>query len=578
MARDHSPPADILYLSHGTPAPNGKGSASFLVCSTSGEAGDEFVWLDANGRRLFGTNTGFWGGTHLARDGGPARHFGKCRYVFMSGERDPDNNTLEVRAFRTNGEIVSVARTTFPMELKKTTLPTFKSVAEEYGTDGLAVYNGIVVYSVTRHNRLVFVDARTGRSLGEASVPAPRGLTFDPQGRLWIVSDRKVQRYTVDLQQAKLGEAETIVSTGLDEPRRIALDDAGTLYVSDGGRSHQIKVFAPDGTLLRVIGKPGGPQLGHYDPERMSYPSGMTVDAQGRLWVAEAENAPRRISVWNAATGAFERALYGPSPYGGGGKIDPGDRTRLYMDAAWSSVGVTWALDWKAGTAQPADIYWRADNPEFDAMPDTVPETVLRAGGFQYLVDCYNDKLRYNQDRGVGMWRLDKDGIARPVMIVGNGADLVNGIWGIPLRHRDEIAALWKDLDPATVMFVWCDKNGDHIADPDEIQFRQIPSPADGKPLHDVGLGAQILPDLSIVTTWGIQIPAPKIDSRGILPTISTVSPSSATEPFLRNVCPPGAMSSTCASVRRGLRAAASMARARGATRPRRADRPCRAC
>jgi sugar lactone lactonase YvrE len=513
---DHSPAADILYLPQGTPAPNSKGIARFLVCSSSAETGEEFVWLDADGRRLYGTNTGFWGGTHLARDPGQHAIAGNVAYVFMSGERDPDNNNIEVRAFRANGDIVSVAKITFPLELKKTVLPAFKDVAEEYGTDGLAVYNGIAVFSITRQDRLVFADVRTGHMIGEAHVPAPRSLCFDGQGRLWAICGRQVRRYRPDLAQAQPGAGETVVAQGLEAPRGIALDAAGAIYVSDGGRSHQVKVFTPQGHCVRVIGRSGGPQLGRYDEQRMSYPSGMAVDGQGRLWVAEAENAPRRLSLWDAKSGTFVHAIYGPSQYGGGGKLDPADPTRLYMDPAWSTAGVTWSLDWKAGIAKPAAVYWRKDSPNVDAMPDTVPETILRRDGYRYLVDCYNDKLRYNQDRGVGIWRLDRDEIARPVAIIGNAADLVNGIWGIPLRHRDAITTLWKNLDPTTVMFVWCDRNGDGIAEPDEIRFRQVPSPRDGRPLHDVGLGAQVLPDLSFVTTWGIHIAPPQIDGHGV--------------------------------------------------------------
>lgn len=132
------------------------------------------------------------------------------------------------------------------------------------------------------------------------------------------------------------------------------------------------------------------------------------------------------------------------------------------------------------------------------------------------MVDCYNDTLRYNQDRGVGIWRLDGDGIARPVALIGNGADLVHSLWGIKLRNREAIAAQWRDLDPATVMYVWCDQNGDHIAQPEEVTFRRVVSPKDGKVLHDVGLGAQILSDLSFVTTWGIHVAAPVIQSSGV--------------------------------------------------------------
>ena len=256
--------------------------------------------------------------------------------------------------------------------------------------------------------------------------------------------------------------------------------------------------------------------LGHYDERRMSHPAGLTVDRAGHLWVAECEQVPKRLSVWETNSDNLVRAIYGPSQYGGGGKIDGGDPTRLYMDSVWSVGGVTWALDWTLGSARPEGVFWRKDNPLVEAMPPTVPETVLRRGNHVYMTNAYNDYLRYNQDRGVGLWRLDAEGVARPVAIFGNGADLVNSTWGIPLHYRDAIVKKWQDLDPATVLYVWCDRSGDQIAQPDEVEFRQIPSPTDGKPLRDVGVGVQVNPDLSLGTTWGLHVAPPELDATGL--------------------------------------------------------------
>jgi hypothetical protein len=514
---DHTPASDVLFLPQPVKAPNGLEPVRFLICSSSGETGDEFVWLDENMKRLFGSNTGFWGGTHLARDPGPKAIPDVAAYTFISGERDPDNNTMEVRAIKTDGDTVPAAKLTFPPAWKTNgVLPQFKSTAEGYGSDGLAAYNGMVVFSITRQNRIVFADARTQKILGEDSAASPRGMAFDKLGNLFVISGTQIVKYTPNLASAKLGPPTPIVTSGLEAPRRVMLSGDGTIYVSDGGASHQVKLFTADGRLLRAIGKPGGPQLGAYDSGKFSYPSGMTLDGKGRLWVTEAENAPRRLSAWDPTTGARIREIFGPSQYGGGGKLDPDDLTRLYMDPAWSSAGVTWTLDWTAGTARPTDIFWRPDEPDMETMPSTVPETAIIRDGFHFLVDCYNDYLRYNQDRGVGIWRLDRDGIALPVVIIGNAADLVHNLWGIKLRNRDAITAQWKDLDPSTVVYVWCDKNGDHIAQPEEVTFRQVPSPKDGKPLTDVGLGAQVLSGLSFVTTWGIHIASPTISPEGV--------------------------------------------------------------
>jgi len=71
------------------------------------------------------------------------------------------------------------------------------------------------------------------------------------------------------------------------------------------------------GNALRSIGKTGGrPLLGPWDNAGMRFITGITVDVKGDLWVMEHDDKPRRISVWNAATGAFVREFFGPTHYG----------------------------------------------------------------------------------------------------------------------------------------------------------------------------------------------------------------------------------------------------------------------
>jgi len=512
---DHTPAGDIVYLPQSITAPNG-GKAHFFVCASAGEAGESFVWLSASGQRVYGMNTGFWGGTHLARDLGANPDGDYSLYTFISGERDPDNNTLEVRGLKADGTLETVFKTQFPMEWKKTMLPQFKSVGEAYGTNGLAAHNGRVVVAWTRRNMLLIGDARTKTQIASLAFPAPRGIAFGPQGDLFVLSNHQVMQARLSNDGTKLAGAPKVFVSGLEDPRRLMLDGAGNLYITDWGRSHQIKVFSPTGKLLRTLGRPGGPQLGHYDEQRMVSPAGMTVDGSGQLWVAEADDVPKRLSVWNTRSGQFIRAIYGPAPYGGGGKIDPEDPARMYIDPQWSEGIVTWALDWKTGAGKPFAVAWRSDNPNVDAMPVTAPETIFHRQGFRYLTDSYNDTLRSNQDRGIGIWQLGNDEIARPLVIIGNGADLVNSNWGIPLKHRDEIARLWQNLDPSTVLYVWTDLNGNGFAEPNEIQFRQVPSPKNGKMLRDVGLGAQVQPDLSFITIWGLHVAAPTLDTNGL--------------------------------------------------------------
>jgi hypothetical protein len=508
---DHSPPGDILYLPGGVPAPNGKGQAEFLVCSTSAEAVSEFVWLDGEGRRLYGTNDGFWGGTHLARYAGSNPAPGYYAYVFESGQRDADNFTMEVRGFRAKQgaePLESVIKYPRPRSLR-----TFKG-HEAYGSDGLAAYNGRLVLALTMLDKLVFVDVLRKQVLGELSICAPRAPVFDREGRLYLLSGGKLKRCRVSTDEVRVVDEETLAAQELEDPRRLRLDDQGMIYVSDWGRSHHVKVFDTAGKLLRKIGTAGGPQLGTYDEKRMAYPCGCTLDARGRLWVAEGD-LPRRLSVWKS-DGTFLEALYGPTKYGGGGALDPSDPTRFYYDDF--GTGLEFALDWRNRSSRVKSIYWRRDlMPDVEPIPDNAPERVFLVGGRRYLVNCYNGGLRYNQDRCTAIWRMDADGIARPVAMIANGADLVNRVWGWSMKHKDAIVQFWKDQKPHEVLFVWSDRNGDNVAQPDEIDW--VAEDHSTSPSHNIGgLGLETLvhPDLSFTTAYGTRVAAPQIDVRGV--------------------------------------------------------------
>ncbi len=210
--------------------------------------------------------------------------------------------------------------------------------------------------------------------------------------------------------RARLEAEETLVAAGLEEPRRLLVDEDGSLLVSDWGTSHQIKVFSPQGRFQRAIGRPGGPQLGLYHEQRMSHPCGAAFDSKGRLWVAEAESYPKRLSLWNR-DGSFVRAWYGPPKYGGGGAIDPNDQSRLFYAEYEKGGGLEFALDWHRGESKVSAVYWR---PEMfaETIPGPAPERATIVAGRTYLTNCYNGQLRYNQDRGIGIWRLDPDHIA----------------------------------------------------------------------------------------------------------------------------------------------------------------------
>ena len=214
---------------------------------------------------------------------------------------------------------------------------------------GLAARDGKLYAALRIPQQVVVYTVEPFAEVACWDVPKPAGLAFAKDGRLLAISGNSVVAL-VD------GNATPVVADGLDAPVDLAVDADGNLYVSQWGDSHCVAVFAPDGKPLRTIGKPGGrPALGTYDPNGMILPRGIDIGPEGQLWVCEDDNFPRRVSVWNAATGKLVREFVGGTTYGAtkGGMIDPKRPDRAI------SLGVLYEIDLSKEGYRPLATMWR---------------------------------------------------------------------------------------------------------------------------------------------------------------------------------------------------------------------------
>lgn len=466
---NHSAPSAVCFLPAGE-APVRKGQTAsppqMLVGSHMSEGGSGIAWIDLSGKKLHGQEWlgGVWtGADHLARDAGKAGLDDVYAYTAAYFEGDKFNNfqsELRLHALRK-----TVAKDRAPKDGRFGTgedyallKPTFKVAVPPDARDtprlgGLAAYNGIVVASLTANQRLLFIDARQQRVIAQAALEKPRGIAFDAAGRLHAISGNRIVRFgplklpgvapttqpTSDNTPETTLPAPQVIAADLDDPRQLTL--AGSeIYVSCWGTSHQVKVLSQQGKELRAIGRRGTPQVGPYDPTQMHKPLGLAVAPDGKLWVAENDSLPKRLSIWNA-DGSFDRAYYGPPPYGSGGAIDPADPTRFFLA---SGGGIEMKLDYATGQSIPVAIYARpGDDPLRVLRGDryTAPQWPVHLNGKTYLVDSYN----VSPTAGIsisGVWRYDGQ-IARPVALVGqaNDAPGFNPASGFSARWEGTITA-----------------------------------------------------------------------------------------------------------------------------------------
>ena len=344
---NHSSPQAALFVP-ADKAPGGK--PLVYLGSYVSEGGAGMAWVDLDGHKQGGKGWigGSWtGAPYMARDAGAHANpavFAYVASVWGDNSRDPKvamNVDLRLTALSGNNEKPILK---YPFAAVGTP-EAGESVRQgwTHQISGLAVYDNLAVVSLTHLNQLLFVDAMSGKTLGPASVEDPRGVAFDAKGNLLVLSGKRLLRFELPRdpsQLQQLPQPQVLISQSLEDPAGLTLDDVGNFYISDHGASHKIKVFSPGGKPLRTIGHAGPPQAGPYDPLHMNNPRGLAIDSNHHLWVAEEDFQPKRVSVWTL-DGTFVKAFYGPPEYGGGGALDPKDKTRFYYHS------MEFKLDWK---------------------------------------------------------------------------------------------------------------------------------------------------------------------------------------------------------------------------------------
>ncbi|HEY2343561.1 MAG TPA: hypothetical protein VGH90_11045, partial [Chthoniobacteraceae bacterium] len=483
---NHTPPQSVLFV------PGEKtlsGQPLIYIGSPVAEGGAGLAWVGLDGKKIGGRGWvgGNWtGAPFLARDEGANAapdtivYVGSCWRTESGSQAEQEKNAeLRLTAITKKGDKAVLKYRFVRGEDEKGKPSKDDRFLDQLG--GIAVRDGLLVAALAKLNSLLFVDVKSGQIIGQAPLASPRGLAFDKDGRLLAISGTTLLRLKIDPSSpTKLPAPEMIVGQGLEEPLGLALDATGRIYVTDAGASNQVKIFSPEGKLVQSIGRAGASKAGPYDPLNMNRPRGVTIDSDNKVWVAEFDYQPKRVSVWNE-DGKLLHAYYGPAQYGGGGALDPLDKERFYYH------GMEFHLDWQKGTNQLVSIFYRPGPTELPHSSEASdpPQLAIHFQGRQYMTNCYNSNPT-NGAPYATLW-LMRDGLAEPVAALGRAAE-----W--PLLKTEEYRACWgasasaPDRLPKDAIFVWSDLNGDGAPQPNEVQI-----------LPGRSGGVTVMPDLSFV-------------------------------------------------------------------------------
>ena len=178
---------------------------------------------------------------------------------------------------------------------------------------GVAVDSRDRVFMLTRFDPQVLVFEPDGRFVTSFAqgvfTPRTHGLTIGPDGSIFCVDDgdHTVRKFAPDgTLLMMIGTPGVASDSGYDgatigsiargagpfnRPTNIAVAPNGELYVADGYGNCRVHRFTPDGQLIQSWGEPG------VGPGQFHLPHGIAVDESGMVWVTDREND--RIQVFS---------------------------------------------------------------------------------------------------------------------------------------------------------------------------------------------------------------------------------------------------------------------------------------
>jgi uncharacterized protein (TIGR03437 family) len=134
----------------------------------------------------------------------------------------------------------------------------------------------------------VALDA--GGNLYIANEGNARVRKVSPSGTITTVAGNGIYGFS--------GDGGPATSAALDQPQSVAVDGAGNLYIADAWNA-RIRKVSPSGTITTVAGNGGGfsGDGGPATSASLSHPSGLALDAAGNLYIADQNNARiRKVS------------------------------------------------------------------------------------------------------------------------------------------------------------------------------------------------------------------------------------------------------------------------------------------
>jgi hypothetical protein len=232
--------------------------------------------------------------------------------------------------------------------------------------------SNLLAVSVAPDNKVYLLDKRSGTTLAAISVPDPTGLSFSPDGSLWVISSNQVVQY----QNVNVSPAVATTLASLTLPLAVAVcpTNANLILIADGGLggggSQQVKAFDSSGTSLWTYGLPGGYVTNGVAVQTNKFMFGNIYEGNvtflcfapdGSFWVGDSgNNRSLHFSAWTGTTlNCMEQIMFQSHSYSS--DLDQNNPSRVFNQF----------LEFKVDYAQPLAQSWTLVNNWGASVPFT---------------------------------------------------------------------------------------------------------------------------------------------------------------------------------------------------------------
>ena len=208
------------------------------------------------------------------------------------------------------------------------------------------------------------------------------------------------------------------------DPFGVAAGPDGSIYVADAGRAQRVRRIAPDGTVTTIAGGEPGFRDGPASTARFDTPSGLALDASGGLLVADTgNNAIRRIApdgtVTTVAGDGIAGYVDGPARqarFRGPTGLAVDARGRIIVADTYNdcirAIEADGTVSTIAGNETPGLVNGPTGTSAFDTPSGVAVDPALNI----YVADFGNVSIRKISPDGI-VSSIPNDGLLRPVSV-----------------------------------------------------------------------------------------------------------------------------------------------------------------